>query len=68
MRVNLSQELSPNPVLTMLMNISRVQTDPLEDFAASRPPRWAPDNAELPSSANDAWIYRAAGASTELAD
>lgn len=68
MRVNLEQKLSPNPVLGLLMNISKVQTDPRADFEASTPPRWAPAGAELPLDSTEAWLYRAAGVSTELAD
>lgn len=58
----------PTPVAGLLANLARVRTNPSADFEESTPPRWTPVATDLPDDPTEAWLYRIAGSSTELAD
>lgn len=65
---NLNQLQIPTSVVGLLSNLSRVATDPISNFEKALPPRWTPVATDLPEDDTEAWLYRVAGVSTELAD
>lgn len=68
MSTKLNQVQVPPQVVALLTNLSAITTDPTSSFERSDTPRWTPMATDLPEDLTEEWLYRVAGASTELAD
>ena len=58
----------PTAFKGVVENLARVNTSAEMDERDGRTPRWAPANTLLPDDDATAWLFRATGVSTQLAD